>query len=89
MLNVYEMYTAHGHAAGFWIRRGSWARSTFAKVLTVGGSANGPLAGRPPYHGNPTVVVDFYMDGRLKEPGMILSCPGTYTYTEIQPPNGH
>ena len=84
--NVYGMYTANGSTAGFWIRRNSWSSSTYARVLTIAGYSTGPLPGKPPYHGNPQVVVEFYFNDRLKEQSMILSCPGTYGYAQIEPP---
>lgn len=91
-LNIYGMYAANGNAVGFFVRRDSWAHSTFAKVLSIHGQTSGPLPGKPPYHtnwphhGNPVVLVDFYFNDRLKEKGMILSCPGTYAYRQIPSP---
>jgi hypothetical protein len=84
--NLYGMYIASGHNAGFFVRRDSWAGSTYARVLTIGGQASGPLSGKSPYFGNPAVIVDFYFNDRLKESGMQLSCPGTYAYTQIPDP---
>lgn len=86
--NIYGMYAANGNAAGFFVRRDSWANSTFARILTVAGQPTGPLPGKSPYHGNPTVMAAFYFNDRLKDPAMILSCPGTYAYTEIPAPPG-
>lgn len=83
--NVYQMYTANGERAGFFIRRDSWARSTFARVLMIDGRSDGPLPGPPPYHGNAPVRVEFHLNGQLKDPNMLLSCPGTYAYTQIEP----
>ncbi len=87
-LNIYGMYAANGNAAGFWVQRDSWLGSTFARILSVAGHTTGPLPGKPPYHGNPAVMAEFYLHGRLKEASMILSCPGTYAYTQIPPPGG-
>lgn len=85
-LNIYGMYAANENAAGFWVRRDSWSVSTFARILSVGDHATGPLPGKPPYHGNPEVIAEFYLHGQLKDASMTLSCPGTYAYTQIVPP---
>lgn len=87
--NIYGMYAANGNQAGFWVRRDSWSGSTFARIRTIAGQAAGPLPGNPPYHGNPKVIVEFYLHGRLKEAAMILSCPGTYAYAQIPAPAGY
>jgi hypothetical protein len=86
--NIYGLYAANGNAAGFWVRRDSWSGSTFARILTVGGQSAGPLSGKPPYHDNPPVIAAFYLHGKLKDPNMVLSCPGTYAYTQIPLPAG-
>lgn len=80
------MYEANGNKAGFYVRRRTWG-NTYARVVAVGGRAEGPLPGEPPYFGNPEVLVDvFKNDGRQVASGDVLSCPGTYSYEQIPPP---
>lgn len=85
-LNIYGMYTQNGNQAGFWVRRDSWAMSTFAQVRKIAGSEHGPLTGKPPYYERQKVTMDFYMNGRIHEMATELSCPGTYAYTLINDP---
>ncbi len=79
--NVFQMFVTHG-GPGFWVRRTTWG-ATCARVVGIG-----PLAGPPPYHGNPPVIVDVYsLDGKLKDPLARLPVPGTYkTWRRIDPP---
>ena len=85
--NVYEMYVDNGNIAGFFVRRNSWS-SIYAKVITIEGKSEGPLDGTPRYFGNPEVIVDIYKNnGKLSRSGELLSCPGTFAYTKINPPN--
>ena len=86
-MNVYEMYAANGNRAGFWIQRDSWGR-TCAVVRSVAGQSEGELPGKPPYHGNPPVIVDVFdlRDGTPKDSRAALSCPGTHGYERIDPP---
>ena len=73
-LNVFQMYVANECKPGFWLRRTTWA-NTGACVISVG-----PLAGSPPYFGNPKVCADIFdlSTGALKEAGARLPVPGTY-----------
>lgn len=95
MPNVFEMYVANGHRAGFWVQRNSWG-NTCALVKSVGGIESGELPGVPPYfsipgRGNPKVIVDVYdlWTGAVKDRDTLLSCPGTYAYHRIAPPPWH
>ena len=84
-LNIYQMYVANGEKTGFFVRRDSWG-SVYARIRTIGGQEEGPLAGEPPYHGNPEVIMDvFSNDGTLKNENEVMSCPGTYAYSQIKP----
>src|SRR5690606_151101 len=76
-----QMFVTHG-GPGFWVRRTTWG-ATCARVVGIG-----PLAGPPPYYGNPPVIVDVYsLDGKLKDPLARLPVPGTYkTWRRIDPP---
>jgi len=88
--NIYQMYTRLG-GAGFFVKRNSWSHPrTVAKVVSIGGLTTGPLPGEAPYHsqpklGSPKVVADISYQGappRREE----LTCPGTYAYAQIDPP---
>ncbi|WP_145114263.1 hypothetical protein [Gimesia panareensis] len=83
--NVYEMYVDNGNKAGFFVRRDSWS-SIYAKVISIEGKSEGPLTGTPRYFGNPEVIVDIYKnDGSLSKASDVLSCPGTFAYSQICP----
>jgi hypothetical protein len=86
-MNVYQMYVAFDNRVGFWVQRDSWG-NTCALVKQIGSQTEGELPGKPPYHGNPKVTVDVFdiHNGSLKESDTILSCPGTYAYTQIPDP---
>jgi hypothetical protein len=85
--NVYTMYVENGNRAGFWVQRNSWGK-TCAFVRSVDGRDTGALHGKSPYYGNPPVIVDVFelATGECKDPGCLLSCPGTYAYRRIEPP---
>jgi hypothetical protein len=92
MPNVFEMYVANGNHAGFWVKRNSWG-NTCARVKSVHGREAGELPGVPPYfnvsgEGKPRVIVDIFdlHTGALKDADVLLSCPGTYGYEQIEPP---
>jgi hypothetical protein len=81
--NLFEMFIANGAQLGFWLRRTTWANSC-ARVTSVG-----PLAGTPPYYGNPKVHADIYdlTTGELREANARLPAAGTYkTWRMINPP---
>ncbi|MBK1667315.1 hypothetical protein CKO28_04610 [Rhodovibrio sodomensis] len=80
--NIYEMAVEHG-GPGFWIHRTSWGK-TCARVVAVG-----DLTGRPPYYGNPPVLMDVYsLEGELKDAMAPVPVPGTYkSWRQIQPPD--
>jgi len=96
------MWAANGNRGGFFVQRNSWAPGrTFAVVHSVGGMSEGALPGVSPYHGNPEVRVLFVrVIGSVPPPGewkwwpgnvavseQALSCPGTYAYERIDPPD--
>lgn len=85
--NVYQMYSHNCNTVGFWIQRESWG-NIVARVLSIDGQASGALPGKPPYYGIPKVIVAIYAsaDGTLKDSATLLSCPGNYSYREIEPP---
>lgn len=102
-LNVYGMWAAYGNRGGFFIQRNSWAPGrTFAIVHSIAGKIEGLLPGKPPYHGNPEVRVLFirvigvkpgphdeakWWPGNVAVTEQALSCPGTYAYEQIEPPD--
>ncbi len=59
-MNVYEMYLANGHRAGFWVIYYPTWSSVIAHVVSVAGGTTGELAGDPPYFGNPPVLAEFW-----------------------------
>jgi hypothetical protein len=89
--NLYQMYTRL-NGAGFFVKRDSWSHpKTVARVVSIGGLTTEPLPGEPPYHnqggklGSPKVIAEICYQGaapRRQE----LTCPGTYAYTQIDPP---
>ena len=86
--NIYEMYVANGNKAGFWVQRDGW-EAHVAQVISISGETEGPLRGKPPYYGNPHVVMDLYdtWDRKLKAVGADLSCPGSDGYWLVDKPN--
>ena len=87
-MNVYEMYVANGNRTGFWVQRDSWGNSV-AMVLLIGGQKEGPLRCKPPYFGNPAVVMDLYdcRTRQLVSKNADLSCPGTFAYQLVEKPD--
>ena len=86
--NIYQMYAGNDDSVGFFVRRDSWS-SIYAKVVSIAGKESGPLDGKPPYHGNPTVMMLVYKnDGTVKSGPDKMSCPGTYAYRQIDPSDG-
>jgi len=84
--NIYQMYQDNGDSAGFFVRRDSWS-TVVAKVLSIDGMETGTLAGKPPYHGNPPVLMAVYNnDGTIQKESEVMSCPGTDAYTQVDPP---
>lgn len=88
-MNIYGMYVANGNRAGFWVVRAKW-RNVIAQVTDVASKTDGPLAGTPPYYGNPSVTAEFFNihTGEPLERGeegheRALPCPGTSAYTLI------
>lgn len=80
MKNVYALYAENGNRSGFFIVRDSWT-GCYAEVLSVGGKEAGELPGRPPYYGDPKVLVRLYnRDGSIRESRLELSCPGCYSW---------
>ncbi|MBB3208936.1 hypothetical protein FHS27_004770 [Rhodopirellula rubra] len=84
--NIYQMYHDNGDTAGFFVRRDSWS-TIIAKVVSIDGQESGELPGKPPYHGNPPVLMTVYNnDGTIQKEAETMSCPGTYAYSQIDPP---
>ncbi|WP_374394919.1 hypothetical protein [Sphingopyxis sp.] len=84
-LNIFQKNDANGREPGFWVRRTTWADSC-ARIVEVG-----PIAGPPPYFGNPKVYADIHnlASGELIEARAKLPVPGTYkTWRRIDPPEG-
>jgi hypothetical protein len=79
MPNIYQMYEAFGNRAGFYVRRDSWSKA-YALVISVQGKKRGPLEGKSPYYGNPSVIANIYGFSSGDQKGVTLSCPGTYGY---------
>lgn len=86
-MNIYQMYCANGNQAGFYVQRDTWG-NTYAQITKVAGKTRGPLAGIPPYYGNPLVHCDLYnlATGELIDCNAQLSCPGNYSYIQIAKP---
>lgn len=82
-MNIYEMYVEHWSQPGFWVRRTTWG-NTIAKVVKVG-----ELKGRPPYYGNPVIIVVVYdlHSGEVKDDCFAIDTAGTYkTWRWVDPP---
>ncbi len=77
--NIYSFYNKNLDF-GFCVRRSSWAKTTFAKVVYIEGVIPGnEMPGKPPYYYNPQVYAVLYMAN--KEPQAIgLTTPGGYDY---------
>src|SRR5690348_10054330 len=94
LLNIYLMYVQNGNRCGFWVKRNSWS-ANIARVTSIGGKADGPLEGNPPYFTNPKVRADVYMEetGEMRwAPGGFgrhqeLSSAGTYGYRLMPTPS--
>jgi hypothetical protein len=80
--NVYSLYVRNGNRAGFWVRRAGWGES-LAFVWRVGGKAEGPLDGKPPYYGNVKVGATIFYPDRVVEG--YLPCPGCYQWQTVVP----
>lgn len=80
-MNVFQMILACGSKPGFWIQRYSW-RNMAAVVKSFG-----TLTARPPYHGDPDIIVDLFdiHTGQLVSADMRLSSAGTGQYDYFYP----
>ncbi len=76
--NIYQMYVANGNRAGFWVQRDSWSWKS-AQIVSIGGKAEGPLEGNPPYFQNQKVIGKMGGVGREVE----ITSPGTYGYRRV------
>ena len=76
--NIYQMYVANGNRAGFWVQRDSWSWKS-ALIVSIGGNAEGPLEGNPPYFQNQKVMGKMGGEGREVE----ITSPGTYGYRRV------
>ncbi len=76
--NIYQMYVANGNRAGFWVQRDSWSWKS-ALIVSIGGNAEGPLEGNPPYFQNQKVMGKMGGVGREVE----ITSPGTYGYRRV------
>lgn len=76
--NIYQMYVANGHKAGFWVQRNSWSWKT-ALVVSIGGQTEGVLEGSPPYFKSQKVIGKMGGVGREFE----ITSPGTYGYARV------
>ena len=83
MKNLYQLYTENGNRAGFKVRRGSWAQSSWARVIgvTTENLESGQLPGTAPYHGNPAVFIDFLDKGEVSQ----APCAGNYSWEIFDP----
>ena len=81
-MNIYEMYISNNNKAGFYVVRNSWG-ATYAQIIKVQGKISGNLAGKHPYYGNPTVLMNVYdfPSEKLKQKFQNVSCPGTGGYS--------
>lgn len=80
-INLYQMYTANGNRAGFWVKRNSWSWQA-AQIISIGGQTDGVLDGKPPYFNNQKVLGRMGGVGREVE----ILCPGTFGYRQIDAP---
>ena len=57
-MNIYEMYMSKGMRYGFEVNNERWRKDRTAKVYLIGNTKEGhPLGGKPPYYGNPSVIL--------------------------------
>ena len=69
---------------GFCVRRSSWGKNTFAKVLYIEGVNPGmPMPGKPPYYYDPPVYAALYMDNKYPQ-SILLTVPGGYNYELVE-----
>lgn len=88
-MNIYEMYTENGDIAGFWVKHKTWGIGTAARVLSIDGLFFGTLKGKAPYFvGNPSVLCEFYVQGKLENPSMLLPDADTDSYYRINDLDG-
>lgn len=86
-MNVYQMYYANEKKFGFFIKRNYWGR-LIAKVISIEGVIEGEeIPGKKPYHNNPIVIGEFYIEYEKKwclsenlDNISEISCPGNYSY---------
>ncbi|MFI3156408.1 MAG: hypothetical protein QX199_09630 [Methylococcaceae bacterium] len=88
-MNIYEMYTENGDVAGFWVKHKTWKVGTSARVLLIDGLSFGRLKGKAPYFvGNPPVLCEFYVHGKLENSSMLLPDADTDSYYRIDDLDG-
>ena len=88
-MNIYEMYTENGDIADFWVKHKSWGIGTAARVLSIDGLSFGKLKGKAPYFvGNPVVLCEFYVQGKLENSALLLPDADTDSYYRINELDG-
>jgi hypothetical protein len=85
---LYVLYVENGNRAGFWVRNASEQEGVFYFVRTVGGKAEGPLAGIPEEFERQPVVIDLYWDAELVEANVDIGSCHRPTFYRAQSPVG-
>lgn len=97
--NIYQMYMENNYQFGFYVRRDSWPKHRYAKVLSIQWVTEGkPIKGKPPYFGGFKNPPGHPREGKIMGPRgvtleaawfsgsnqQIITTGGNYCWTRIQ-----
>ena len=97
-INIFEMYHRNGCRFGFFVRKNSWAKHRFAKVVSIQWVEEGKrIKGDPPYYGGFKNPPGHPRAGKIMGPrevkleaewldkGYAYANGGTYSYEQVFP----
>ncbi len=71
-LNIYQMYIKNGCLFGFYVRRDSWSKDRYAKVIAIEWVEEGKMIkGKPPYFGGFNNPPGHLRAGKIMGPRMV------------------
>jgi hypothetical protein len=86
--SIFSLYNKNNETTYFWLKRFSWER-TIGYVISIGTQDQGSLDnfGKPPYYGNPDVIMAYFSDsGELKNIST-QSAPGAFSWSPVNEPS--
>lgn len=71
-MNIYEMYMENNYKFGFYVKRDSWNKGRYAKVISIQWVFEGkPIKGSPPYFGGFKNPPGHPREGKIMGPRLV------------------